>query len=455
MLRLLSRKIVLTKKQSLKRSVATVSQLSTIFNEPKEDKTPNESNYFSCVKFSSLKLSEKTIECLEESNYVTATEIQAKSIPHAMLGHDICGKARTGSGKSLAFLIPAVEMLSRINFKQSSGTGVLVLTPTRELAIQLQNVAKDLCRAHNKTCAAIIGGGNRAEEAKKLQKGVQLLIATPGRLCDHFTHTKGFVFHNISMLIIDEADQILKVGFEEELKRILAVIPQERQTLLFSATLNNKIKEMIVLQNPVEVSAGKTETVSTLDQGYVMCSPENKFRLLYTFLQKHKTKKIMVFFSSCNAVKFYSNFLRFVDLDVMDIHGNQKQQKRTTTYYTFCNADSGILLCTDVAQRGLDIPDVDWIVQYDAPNNVEEYIHRVGRTARGANKSGKALLVMMKTEIGFIRALKQFNLKVDQYAFPEEKLANVTEQFITIIEKNFFLKKSAEEAYKAYLHVIL
>jgi ATP-dependent RNA helicase DDX18/HAS1 len=321
-------------------------------------------------------LSDCTIQALQNKNYSQATEIQAECIPLAMKGKDIMGTAKTGSGKSLAFLIPAVEMLFRTNFSQSQGTGVIVLTPTRELAVQLYEVAKDLLAFNKKTCSVIIGGAYRKKEAKKLQKGVNLLIATPGRLLDHLQNTEDFNFKNLCMLIIDEADAILKNGFEDELKEIIKILPNERQSLLFSATLSKKVENLITLSlnSPtyIDINAQKnlSLTVDNLEHGYIFVKPEKKFLFLYTFIKKHiHTKKVMIFFATCLEVKFYSYLLNYVDIPVRDIHGDLKQVKRNQVYYDFCNSDSGVLLCTDIAQRGLDFPEVDWILQYDAPNS--------------------------------------------------------------------------------------
>jgi ATP-dependent RNA helicase DDX18/HAS1 len=173
--------------------------------------------------------------------------------------------------------------------------------------------------------------------------------------------------------------------------------------------------------------------------------------LLFTFLKKNLKKKVMVFMSSCNAVKFYSDLLNYVDIPVKDIHGKQKQQKRTATYFEFCQAETGILLCTDVAQRGLDFPSVDWIIQFDPPDDPEDYIHRVGRTARGADGKGRALLFLLEHELGFLRYLRLAKIKPNEYEFPESKLANVQDQFMKLIERNYYLNCSAKDGYRSYL----
>ena len=238
------------------------------------------------------------------------------------------GAAKTGSGKTLAFLIPAIEMLHKADFRNSKGTGVIIITPTRELAIQIHAVAKDLLRFYNKTHGIVMGGIKRSNEVSMLAKGVNLLVATPGRLLDHLESTKGFVYHNLQMLIIDEADRILMQGFEEEMTKILAKLPEKRQTILFSATQTSKVEDLcrVSLTNPVicNVEAEKqnsSATVSSLEQGFVIIDPAQKFRLLFTFLRKNTKKKIMVFMSSCNAVKFYSDLLNYVDITCSEIHG--------------------------------------------------------------------------------------------------------------------------------------
>jgi ATP-dependent RNA helicase DDX18/HAS1 len=228
--------------------------------------------------------------------------------------------------------------------------------------------------------------------------------------------------------------------------------------MLFSATQTRKVEDLARLSlNPdnavyLEVpSETKLATASGLEQGYVTVSSAKRFLLLFTFLKKNKNKKVMVFFSSCNSVSFHSELLNYIDVPVMDIHGRQKQQKRTTTFFQFCKQKTGTLLCTDVAARGLDIPDVDWIIQFDPPDDPKEYIHRVGRTARGAKGKGRALLFLTPEEIGFLRYLKVAKVSLNEYEFPTSKVANVQTQLQRLIEKNYYLNRAARDAYRSYL----
>ncbi|XP_043104315.1 ATP-dependent RNA helicase DDX18 [Puntigrus tetrazona] len=402
-------------------------------------------------------VSENTLKGVKEMGFETMTEIQHKTIRPLLEGRDVLAAAKTGSGKTLAFLIPSIELIYKLKFMPRNGTGVVVLSPTRELAMQTYGVLKELMTYHVHTYGLIMGGSNRSAEAQKLGNGVNIVIATPGRLLDHLHNTPGFMFKNLQCLIIDEADRILEVGFEEELKQIIKLLPKKRQTMLFSATQTRKVEDLARIslkKEPLYVGVDDnkdTATVEGLEQGYVVCSSEKRFLLLFTFLKKNRKKKLMVFFSSCMSVKYHYELLNYIDLPVMAIHGKQKQTKRTTTFFQFCNADSGILLCTDVAARGLDIPEVDWIVQYDPPDDPKEYIHRVGRTARGINGRGHALLILRPEELGFLRFLKQAKVPLSEFEFSWAKISDIQSQLEKLIEKNYYLHKSAQEAYKSYV----
>jgi ATP-dependent RNA helicase DDX18/HAS1 len=290
-----------------------------------------------------------------------------------------------------------------------------------------------------------------------LIKGINILVSTPGRLLDHLQNTRGFHYQRLQMLVIDEADRILEQGFEEDMHQIIKCLPKERQTVLFSATQTKKVEDLARLSiqgTPLYVGVHDDATLATvegLQQGYVLCAAEKRFLLLFTFLKKNKNKKVMVFFSSCNSVKFHSELLNYIDIEVSEIHGNQKQQKRTTTFFQFCKQDKGILLCTDVAARGLDIPDVDWIIQFDPPDDPREYIHRVGRTGRGVNRAGRALLFLLPEEVAFLKYLREAKVTLQEYEFPSHKIANISTQLTSLIEKNFYLHKSAKDAYRSYL----
>ncbi|CAG8588238.1 3196_t:CDS:2, partial [Dentiscutata heterogama] len=398
--------------------------------------------------FEALDISESTKKAIKEKGFTRMTEIQAKAIPSLMAGRDVLGAAKTGS---------AIELLYKLKFKPRNGTGVIVISPTRELALQIFGVAKDLLQYHNQTFGIVMGGANRNAEVQKLEKGVNLLIATPGRLLDHLQNTKGFVYRNLKTLIIDEADRILEIGFENEMRQIIKILPKEnRQSILFSATQTTKVEDLARISlrpGPLYINVDKekeTSTVDTLDQGYIVCDSDKRFLLLFTILKRNIKKKIIVFFSSCKSVKYHAELLNYIDVPVLDLHGKQKQTKRTNVFFEFTNADHGILLCTDVAARGLDIPAVDYIIQYDPPDDPRDYIHRVGRTARAGGK-GKSLLFLLPCELGFLRYLKHAKVPLNEFQFQDNKVFNVQSQLEKLIEKNYYLHQSARDGFRSYL----
>ncbi|XP_055906224.1 probable ATP-dependent RNA helicase pitchoune [Eupeodes corollae] len=411
------------------------------------------------LSFASLKglVSDESLKAIAEMGFTSMTEIQAKSIPPLLEGRDLVGAAKTGSGKTLAFLIPAVELIYKLRFMPRNGTGVIIISPTRELSMQTFGVLKELMAHHHHTYGLVMGGSNRSVESEKLGKGVNILVATPGRLLDHLQNSPDFLYKNLQCLIIDEVDRILEIGFEEELRQIVNLLPKRRQTMLFSATQTDKIdalSKLALKKEPIYVGVDdqeETATVSGLEQGYIVCPSEKRLLVLFTFLKKNRKKKVMVFFSSCMSVKYHHELFNYIDLPVTSIHGKQKQTKRTTTFFGFCNAESGILLCTDVAARGLDIPAVDWIVQYDPPDDPKEYIHRVGRTARGQGSSGHALLILRPEELGFLRYLKMAKVPLNEFEFSWNKIADIQLQLEKLISKNYFLNQSAKEAFKGYV----
>lgn len=280
------------------------------------------------VKFDDMKdqITAETLAAIHEMGFTVMTEIQAKSIPHLLQGKDLVASAKTGSGKTLAFLVPVVELMVKLHFMPRNGTGAVIISPTRELSMQTYGVLRELMAHHKQTYGLIMGGANRHIEAEKLAKGVNILVATPGRLLDHLQNTKNFLIKNLQCVVIDEADRILDIGFEEEMKQIIRLIPSTRQTMLFSATLTGKTNDLINLalkSDPIHVGIDEVRdkaTVEGLDQGYVIAPSDKRFLLLFTFLRKNRKKKVMVFFSSCLSVKFHNELLNYIDLPVMCIH---------------------------------------------------------------------------------------------------------------------------------------
>ncbi|CXI66290.1 ATP-dependent RNA helicase HAS1, putative [Plasmodium berghei] len=419
------------------------------------NKKSEKENFYSEQKFEDLDICDALKKGLKELNFITLTEIQSKCIPHFLNGKDILGAAKTGSGKTLAFLVPSINILYNIKFLPKNGTGVLIISPTRELCLQIYQVCTGLCKYIPQTNGIIIGGVSRNEEKKKFIHGINILIATPGRLLDHMQNTKEFNYKNLLCLIIDEADRLLQIGFEEEINLIVKRLPKKRQTALFSATQTTKVESLIrlSLQKPIFIEVTtKIATVERLQQGYALVDEDKRFLLLFTFLKRNTSKKIMVFFNNCMSVQFYNDLLNYIDIPTFCIHGKKKQNQRLKSFNEFSAAKNAILLCTNVAARGLDIPNVNYIIQYDPPDDSKEYIHRVGRTCRGNDSAGSAIIFLMKHELKFLNYLKFYNIPVNQFSYDQKKLINIQSQMESIVTKNFHLHKMAREAFKSYLN---
>jgi ATP-dependent RNA helicase DDX18/HAS1 len=288
---------------------------------PSSSSSSSSSTIFSNEPFDSLPISDKLKSALRSLNFTMMTEIQSKSIPECLAGSDLVGAAKTGSGKTLAFLIPIIELLNRISFTRKQGTGAIIISPTRELSLQIYGVLRDLMELteFSQTHGLVMGGANRKAEADKLVKGVNILVATPGRLHDHLANTQGFNYSKLQILVIDEADRILDQGFEEDMHQIIKLLSSSsngsaRQTILFSATQTRKVEDLARLSmkpNPIYTGVhddSRVATVEGLQQGYVLCPAEKRFMLLYSFLKKNKNKKIMV------SQPLLSNFLVMVFL---------------------------------------------------------------------------------------------------------------------------------------------
>ncbi|XP_057792442.1 DEAD-box ATP-dependent RNA helicase 27-like [Salvia miltiorrhiza] len=445
------------KEKKRKKEIETAVEEERKVEEESGFKVNPPSGIMSSEAFEALPLSKLSMDAIRDMKFSFMTQIQSRSIPPLLEGKDVLGAARTGSGKTLAFLVPAVELLFNLRFTPRNGTGVIVICPTRELAMQTRDVAEELLKYHSQTLGLVIGGASQRREKECIVKGVNLLVATPGRLLDHLRRTKGFIYKNLKCLVIDEADRLLEQNFEDDMKEIIKILPKERQTVLFSATQTKKVEDLARLSfqtKPVYIDVDdgrKRVTNEGLQQGYCVVPCFQRFNLLHAFLKKNLSKKVMVFFSSCNSVKFHSELLRYIQIDCQDIYGKQKQQKRTSTFFNFCKAEKGILLCTDVGARGLDIPAVDWIVQYDPPDNPKEYIHRVGRTARGEGAKGKALLFLTEQELRFLAYLKAAKVPLEPYEYDEKKMVNAQSMLAKLISQNPYLNKSAKDAYRSYI----
>ncbi|GFP91274.1 dead-box ATP-dependent RNA helicase 51 [Phtheirospermum japonicum] len=415
-----------------------------------EEITKTVSGIMTTEPFSGLPISDPTKNAINDMGFHHMTHIQAASIPPLLQGKDVLATSTTISGQTLAFLIPAVEALYQTRLTPQNGTRVVIVCSTMYLAMHTHVQANGLLKYHPlMTLGLVIGGSAQDKEAGQITKGVDILVATPSRLLDHLQNTKGFIYENLKYLVVYEDHRIYSEAKFEEIKRIVEILPEARQTAFLSTMRNNKAEYFARLLFTttshrvfIDVENGGPE-----QHGYCVVPRAERLVLLYSFLTRSLTKKVMVLFTSCNSVKFHAELLRHLHIDCVDVHGMQNEQTQTSKFLDFSKMDKGILLCTEIEARGLDIR-ADWIVvQYDPPGSLEEYTHRV----EGMN-GGKAMIFLSPEELGFVGHLnKALKVPVKVLEFDPTRLAAVQPQLEELVSDNYDLSKSARDAFRSYV----
>uniref|UniRef100_A0A3Q3KMZ2 ATP-dependent RNA helicase n=1 Tax=Monopterus albus TaxID=43700 RepID=A0A3Q3KMZ2_MONAL len=412
------------------------------------------------VKFSDFPISKKTLLGLQEAQYRQPTEIQKQTIGFALQGKDVLGAAKTGSGKTLAFLIPVLECLYRQQWSSMDGLGALIISPTRELAYQTFEVLRKVGKNHEISAGLIIGGKDLKSESERIHR-TNIVICTPGRLLQHMDETATFHASNLHMLVLDEADRILDMGFADTLNAIVENLPKTRQTLLFSATQTKSVKDLarLSLKDPEYVwvhEKAKFSTPATLEQSYIVCELHQKVNMLYSFIRSHLKKKVIVFFACCKEVQYlFRAFCRLrPGMPILALHGKQQQMKRVEVYNDFLRKQNAVLFATDIAARGLDFPAVNWVLQFDCPEDADTYIHRVGRTAR-YKEGGEALLLLLPTEEkGMVSQLQDKKVPINKIQVNPDKLQSVQQKLDAFLAQEKLQKARAQRCFVSYLRSI-
>lgn len=419
------------------------------------------------IAFRALPISDATLRGLEGAKppFTIMTDIQNACIPHALAGRDILGASRTGSGKSLAFLVPALECLYRNRFTPMDGPGVIVLSPTRELAVQIFQVLRIAGKHHTFSVGLLIGGQKDFYQEQRQVGRTNVIIATPGRLLQHLEQTPDLNTNEMRMLILDEADRILDMGFRQQLVRILEYLPTEqRQTLLFSATQTRDVNNLATLSLTKPEYLGvhdkeKTAMPELLLQSYVAVPLEHKLDAVYSFVKSHLRCKCIIFFATCAQVRYAWELFCALrpGISVMALHGKLVQARRTEIYFDFVQRPHAVLFATDIAARGLDFKEVDWVVQVDAPEDRQTYIHRSGRTAR-YRAGGNALLLLTPKEEsrGFVAEIEGKGKKIElkKLSLNPTKTVVVSERSAAMVASNADLNRLAKKAFESYIRSI-
>ncbi len=353
---------------------------------------------------------------IKDQGWDEPTPVQEQVIPQARQGADLMAQAQTGTGKTGAFAIPVIERLQKTKRIQC-----LVLTPTRELAIQVAGDFQDLAKYSQLKTVAIYGGQSINVQTDKIRKGVEIVVGTPGRLMDLMRRGE-ISFEEVRFLILDEADRMLDMGFIDDIEWILQSVPKDRQTMLFSATLPDTIKQLAqrYMRKPKEIIISQESlTVPQAEQVYISVGRRNKLWALCRIMDIEKPQLAMVFCSTKKMVDMLAHKLRAYGYSADEIHGDLTQSARDKVMSKFRSGKLRILIATDVAARGLDIEDVTHVINYDIPENPEDYVHRIGRTAR-AGKTGKAITFVSQDEQHLVKAIEMFGkTKLEEHAVPE------------------------------------
>ncbi len=365
------------------------------------------------MSFSSLGLSPELTQAVMAQGYQTPTPIQMQAVPPILKGQDVMAAAQTGTGKTAAFTLPLLERLACGNPVKPNHIRALILTPTRELAAQVAESVEKYGKGLHLRSAVVFGGVKINPQMMKLRRGVDVLIATPGRLLD--LHNQNAVkFGTLEILVLDEADRMLDMGFIQDIKRILALLPAKRQNLLFSATFSSEIRSLArgLMNQPVEISVSpKNETAATVTQWICPVDKKQKPALLLHLVETQKWEQVLVFTRTKKGADRLARFMESKGINAAAIHGDKSQGSRTKALAEFKNGTTKMLVATDIAARGLDINQLPLVVNFDLPSVAEDYVHRIGRTGR-AGAGGQAVSLVSADEVEQLQDIERFSNKL-------------------------------------------
>ena len=365
------------------------------------------------MTFEELNLAPAILKAVLEHGYDTPTPIQAQAIPAVLAGSDLLGGAQTGTGKTAAFVLPMLQRLSTearlTNRRGVNAVRALIMTPTRELAAQVEESVRTYGKHLDLTSMVMFGGVGMGAQIEKLRRGVDILVATPGRLLDHAGQGT-LDLSQVQILVLDEADRMLDMGFIHDIKKVLALVPKQKQTLLFSATFSDEIRELTngLLRNPVSIQVTpRNTTVQRITQTIHPVGRGKKKALLTHIINQHNWSQVLVFTRTKFGANNVAEHLTKNGIHAMALHGNKSQTARTQALQGFKNGDIRALVATDIAARGIDIDELPHVVNYEIPNVSEDYVHRIGRTGRAGN-SGEAVSLVCLDEEGFMQDIERF-----------------------------------------------
>ena len=373
--------------------------------------------------FEKFSLKKEILEALNELKFSEPTEVQDRAIPLVLQGKDIVVRSKTGSGKTAAFAIPILQQL-----EHSRGVSALIVAPTRELALQIEHVARKIGRMTRLRTTVVYGGVSTRPQADRIREGANVVVGTPGRIID-LMERGDLDLHSIKFLVLDEADIMLDMGFIDDIKYIIESTPEHKQTMLFSATMPEKIKEIAkgYMRNPMDVSVGGEEelAVNTIENLYTVVDNSSKFSTLLGYLDHYKPKKSVIFARTQRSADILHRILKDQGYLPVILHGGITQAKREVAISMFRKTENGMLIATNVAARGIDIVDISDIINFDAPDEPTVYIHRIGRSAR-MGRNGRAFTIFSRDQHGLVGAIERFaGVKLEKVEIDNRKFGRI------------------------------
>lgn len=382
------------------------------------------------MRFDELDFEPALLDAIDSMNFQDCTPIQEQAIPHLLKGRDLIGVAQTGTGKTAAYLLPVLDRLSTGNYP-SDAVNCLIMVPTRELAQQIDQQVEGFSYFLDVSSTAVYGGndGIRFEQEKRgFAMGTDIVVATPGRLISHIS-LGNIDLSKVSFFILDEADRMLDMGFYDDIMQIVSQLPKERQNMLFSATMPQEIQNMArsILHNPVEVKLAVSKPADKILQAAYVCYEAQKLRIVQSLFESDAPKRVIVFASSKLKVKEITKSLRRLGMNVGEMHSDLSQAERDDIMLRFRNAHINVLVATDIVSRGIDIDDIDLVINYDVPHDPEDYVHRIGRTARAGAEGCALTFVSVDEQTQFGHIEKFLEKEIYKVPMDTERFGQVPE----------------------------
>ena len=374
--------------------------------------------------FDELNLSDNILDALYDMNFEECTPIQERCIPEILKGNDVLGIAQTGTGKTAAYLLPILSLLDQGGFPKDA-VNCIIMAPTRELAQQIDQAMQGFGYFLDGIGSVAIYGGNDGnrydQELKSLRLGADIIIATPGRLISHL-NMGNLDTSKISFFVLDEADRMLDMGFSEDIMTIAKKLPTNRQTIMFSATMPQKIEELAktLLHNPVEVKIAVSKPAEKIQQSAYVCYEPQKLRIIHMMFKSNDLKRVIIFSGKINKVKEINRELRKMHINSGEMHSDLSQAERDEMMFRFKSGQIDVLVATDILSRGIDIDDISMVINYDVPHDAEDYVHRIGRTAR-AERDGRAITFVSDLDIRYFKLIERFlEREIEKNPMPDE-----------------------------------